>query len=115
MYDGDRSQPGDIEKHFEVWKGRFLSTGSVGSAAKFETALGLSQAADGPPTADGGGGTDAAGPPTTDGGGGGGTDAQAMELTRKISSMKAQIEQLEQRKIILKESIQLPTTNVPLS
>ena len=81
----------------------------------FEIALGLNQAesqasqpgpaaaAAGPPAADGGGGTDAAGPPAADGGGGGGTDAQVIELTRKISAMEAQIEELEQRNGILEE------------
>ena len=73
--DGSSSQPGDIEKHFEVWEGKALRAGSVRGAAKVntpETALGLNRAASqasqpgpaasaaGPPTADGGGGTDAA-------------------------------------------------------
>ena len=76
--EGDSSQPGDIEKHFEVWEDKVLRTVSVRGAAKvktFETALGLHQAASQapqpepaaaaarPPAADGGGGTDAAGPP----------------------------------------------------
>ena len=105
-HDGGSSQPGDIEKHFEVWEGRFLHTSSVGDAAKFktfETALGLIQAASqasqlgpaaaaaGPPAADGGGGgsTDAAGPPAADGcgRGGAGTDAQVIELARVISAI----------------------------
>ena len=66
-HDGGSSQPGDIEKHFEIWEGRFLRTGSVGDTAKvktFETALKLNQAASqasqpGPAAA-------AAGPPTAD-------------------------------------------------
>ena len=121
---GGSSQPGDIGKHFDVWEGRFLRTGSVGDDAKvitFETALGLNQAASqdyqpgpaaaatGPPAADGdgGGGTDAVGPPAADGRGrgGAGTDAQVIELTRKISAMETEIEQLEQRNGILEESI----------
>ena len=76
--DGGSSQPGGIEKHFEVWEGRFLRTGFVGGAAEvksFEAVLELNQAANQafqpgpaaaaaePPAADGGGGTDAAGPP----------------------------------------------------
>ena len=32
--DGGSSQPGGVEKHFVVWEGRFLRTGSVGGAAK---------------------------------------------------------------------------------
>ena len=56
------------------------------------------------PVADGGGGTDAAGPPDADGGGGG-TDAQVTDLTRNISAMVAQIEQLEQRNGILEGPI----------
>ena len=78
----------------------------MGTAAKFETALGLNQAASqasqpGPTAA-------AAGPPSADGGGG--TDAQAIDLTLKISAMEAQIEQLEQRNGILQESIQTPNS-----
>ena len=102
--DGGSSQPGDIEKHFGVWEYMVPQTGSVRGAAKakkIKTALGLNQAssrasqpgpadaAAGPPAADGGGGTEAAGPPAVDGGGGGGTDAQVIELTCKISAMKA--------------------------
>ena len=117
---GGSSQPGDIERHFEVWEGKVLRTGSVRGDEKvktFETAFGLNQAASqasqpgpaaaaaGPPTADGGGGIDAAGPPAADGGGGGATDALVIELTRKISAIEAQIEQLEQRNGILCESI----------
>ena len=94
--DGGSSQPGDIEKHFKAWEGRFLRTGSLGGAEKVktsETALGLNQAASqayqpGPAAA-------AAGLPAADDGGG--TDAQIIDLTRKISAMEAQIEQLEQR------------------
>ena len=124
--DGGSSQSADIEKHSEVWEGRILRTGSVGDAAKvktLESALGLNQAASqapqpgnaaaaaGHPAADGGGGgggTDAAGPPTADGDGrgGAGTDAQVIELTRKIPAMEAQIEQLEQRNGILERAIQ---------
>ena len=103
--DGGSSQPGDIEKHVKVWEGKVLRTGSVRGAEKaitFETAFGLNQATSqasqrGPAAA-------AAGPPA-DGGGGGGTDAKVIELTRKISAMKAQIEQLEQRNGILEGSI----------
>ena len=71
MRDGSgSSQPGDIEKHFEVWEGKVLRTGSVRGAEKvktFESALGLNQATNrasqpGPAAA-------AAGPPTADGGG----------------------------------------------
>ena len=97
---GGSSQPGDIEKHFEVSEGRLLRTGSFGDAAKaktFETALGLNQAASqasqsGPAAA-------AAGNPAVDGGGrgGGGTDAQVIELTRKISAMEALIENPNKR------------------
>ena len=123
--DGSSSQPGDIEKHFEVWEGKVLRSGSVRGAAKvktFETALGLNQAASqasqpgpaaataGPPAADGGGGTDAAGPPAADGGGGGGTDTQVIELVRKISAMEAQIEKLEQRNGILEKSTLTPNS-----
>ena len=129
-HDSGSSQPGDIGKHFEVWEGRFLRTGSVSDAAQvktFETALGPNQvasqafqpglvaAAAGPPAADGGGGvTDAAGPPTADGGGRGGadTDAQVTELTRKISAMETQIKQLEQRNGILDESIRIPDSKI---
>ena len=104
---GGSSQPGDIEKHLEVWEGRSLRTGSAVGAAKvktFETALGLNQdvsqaSRPGPAAA-------AVGLPAADGGGGGGTDAQVIELTRKISAMEAQIEHLEQRNGILDESIQ---------
>ena len=82
---GGSSEPGNFEKPFEVWEGRFLPTGSVGDAAKikpFETALGLNQAASqasqpGPAAA-------AAGTPAADGGGGDGTDVQVIELARKI-------------------------------
>ena len=123
--DGSSSEPGDIEKHFEVWEGRFPRKGSVGGAAKvktFETTLGLNQvtsqasqpgpdaAAAGPPAAHGSGGTDAAGPSFADGGGGGGTDARITELKRKISAMEAQIEHLEQRNGILKGSIKIPNS-----
>ena len=112
-----------------VWEGRFLRRGSVCGAAKvktFETTYGLNQAASqasqpgpaaaaaGPPAADcgGGGGTDAAGPPTAGGGGGdgAGTDAQVIESTHMISAMEAQLEQLEQRSRILKESIKTPNS-----
>ena len=105
-YGGGSCQPGDIEKHYKVWKGRVLRTGSVDSPTALETALGLNQtasqtsqpgaaaAAAGPPFADGGSGIDGAGPPTADGGGGGGTDAQAIEFKRKTSAMETQIEQL---------------------
>ena len=106
-HNGGSSQPGDIEKQFEVWEGRFLRTSSVGDAAKFktsETALRLSQAASqasqsGPDAA-------AAEPLAADGGGrgGAGTDAQVIELSRKISAMEAHIENLEQRNRILEES-----------
>ena len=58
-----------------------------------------------PPAADGGGGTDAAEPPAADSGGGGGTDAQVIKMARKISAMEVQIEQLEQRNGIIRESI----------
>ena len=117
---GGSSQPGDIEKHLEVWEGKVLRTRSVRGAAKvktFETGFGHNQAASqaslpgpaaaaaGPPAADGGGGTDAAGPLAADGGGGGGTDAQVIELTRMTSAMEAQIEQPEQRNGILEKSI----------
>ena len=95
--DGGSSQPGDIEKHFEVWEGKVLRKSSVRGAAKAitsYTALGLketaSQVSQPGPAAAGGGGTYAAGPPGADGGGGGGTDAQVIELTRKISAMEAQ-------------------------
>ena len=96
--DGSSSEPGDIEKHFKAWEGRFLRTSSVGDAAvvkSFETAFGLNQsasqasqpgpaaAAAGPPAANGGGGggTDAAGPSAADGRGrgGAGTGAQVIE------------------------------------
>ena len=106
-HNGGSSQPGDIEKQFEVWEGRFLRTSSVGDAAKFktsETALRLSQAASqasqsGPDAA-------AAEPLAADGGGrgGAGTDAQVIELARKTSAMEAYIEKLEQRNRILEES-----------
>ena len=122
---GGSSQPGDTEKHFKTWEGRFLSTGSVGDNAKvktFETALGLNQAASrapqpglfaaaaGSPATDigsGGGGTDAAGSPAAGcgGRGGAGNDAQVTELARKISAMEAQIEKLEHRNGILEDSI----------
>ena len=116
--DGGSSQPGVIER--QVWEGKLLRTGSVGGAAKtkkYETALGFNPAvsqasqpgpaaaAAGPLAADGFGGTDAAGPPAADGGGGGGTDAQVIELTRKISAMVAQITHLEQRNGYIEESI----------
>ena len=68
--DGGSSQPGDIEKHFEVWEGKVLRTGSVRGAAKvktFETALGLYQA------------SSRASKP-----GPAGTDASPIELIRKI-------------------------------
>ena len=76
--DGGSSQPGDIEKHSEVWEGKVLRTGSVRGAAKvkaIETALGLNRASSqasqsGPAAA-------AAGTPAADGGGGGGTDAKS--------------------------------------
>ena len=58
---------------------------------------------------------DAVGPPAADGGGGGGTDAQVNELTRKISAMEAQIEQLEQRNGVLEETFKPPIPNLPLS
>ena len=92
--------------------------GGAANAKTYETASGINQAASqasqpgpaaaaaGPPTADGGGGTDAAVPPAADSGGGGGTDAQVIELTRKISAMKAQIEQPEPRNGILEEPAQ---------
>ena len=88
-------------------------------AKKIETALGHNQAAShapqpGPAAADCGGGTDAAGPPAADGGGGAGTDAQVIELTRKITAMEAQIEELEQRNGILEENLQIPILNLPL-
>ena len=35
--DGGSSQPGDIEKHFEVWKGKVLRRGSVRGAAQVKT------------------------------------------------------------------------------
>ena len=92
---GGSSQPRDIEKHFEVWEGKVLRTGSVRGAAKvktFETALGLNQAASQAPQP--GPAAAAAGPPGADGGGG--TDALVIELTRKAPSMGAQIEQLGQ-------------------
>ena len=100
------SQPGDIEKHYEVWEGKVHRTGSVRGAAKvktFETALGLNRASSKAPRP--GPAAAAAGSPAADGGGGGGTDAQVIELTRKISAMGAQIEQLEQRNGILGGSI----------
>ena len=34
---GGSSQPGDIEKQFEVWEGKVLRTGSVRGAAKVKT------------------------------------------------------------------------------
>ena len=112
--DGGSGQLGDIEKHIPIWEGRFLRTSSVGDAAKFktsETALRLSQAASqasqsGPDAA-------AAEPLAADGGGrgGAGTDAQVIELARKISAMEAQIERIEERNGILEESIQTPNSD----
>ena len=72
-------------------------------AKTFETALGLNQAASqasqpGPAAA-------AAELPGADSGGGGGTDAQVIKMARKISAMEVQIEQLEQRNGIIRESI----------
>ena len=89
-------------------------------AKNFETALGLDQAASqapqsGPAAADGGGCTDAAGPLAADGGGSGSTDAQVIELTRKITAMEAQIEELEQRNGIIKDNFKTLTPNFPLS
>ena len=96
-------------------KGRQHPMGAVSDAVKvraFRNALGLNQAASevswpwpaaaaaGAPTADGGGG-----------GGGAGTDAQVIELTRKIAAMEAQIEQLEQRNASLGEYIKIPNSN----
>ena len=75
---GGSSQPGDIEKHFIVWEGKALRTGSVCGAAKvkiFETALGLNQATS--PGFQPGPAAAAAVPPSADGGGG--TDAQVIE------------------------------------
>ena len=38
------------------------------------------------------------------------SDAQIIELTRKVSAMEAQIEQIVQRNGILRESIQTPNS-----
>ena len=114
----------------KVWEGRFLRTGSVGDTTKtraFKAALGLRKAASQAsqpglaaiaaehPSADGGGGggTGASRPPAADGGvdgGGAGIEALVIELTRKISAMKAKTEKLEQRNGILEESIQNPNS-----
>ena len=69
----------------------------MGDAAKVsaaETASRLNQAAS--QTSQPGPAAAAAISPAADGGGGGGTDAQVIELTRKISAMESQIEQLDQ-------------------
>jgi len=116
-----------IEDHYKAWTGKFLHTGYVLDIQKFETALGLSQgasqafhpgaaaAATGPPAADGGGASQASqpgaaaaatGPPAA------GSDAQVLELTRKISALEAQIERnaksfslLEERNAYLEDSL----------
>ena len=96
--------------------------GGASEAKTFETSLGLNQTASqvsqpgpaaataGPPAAEYGGGTDAAGPTFAGKGSGGGTSAQVIELTHKISAMEAQIEQLEQRNEILTEYIRTPNS-----
>ena len=127
MGDDDGSgQLGDIEKHIQIWVGRFLRTGPVSGAQqveRFEAVLRLRQgaskasqpgavaAAAGPPAADGGGGTGAAGSPAADGGsgtasGGGAPEPRDIEFTRKISALKAKIEQLEERNANLEDSLQ---------
>ena len=83
----------DMAKQLKVWQGKHFPTGQVSDAVNFQNPLGLDQPASqasqpGPAAA-------AAGPPAADGGGG--IDAQVIELTRKISAMKAQVEQLEKR------------------
>ena len=115
-YDGGSCKPEDIGDHFNAWKGRCFRTGCVGNVPKFETALGLFQgaslasqpgaaaAATGHPAADGGGGTAS---------GGGGTDAQVIDLTRKISALEDQIEEFEERNANLEESLQ--SSNFKLS
>ena len=111
---GGSCEPWDIDNHSRVWKGEILRTDSVRGAANlktFNTSLRLNQGASQaiqPGTA-----SAAAGPPAADGGGG--TDAQAIELTRKITAMEAQIEELEQRNANLEESLQLSIPNSPLS
>ena len=92
---GGSFEPGGNDKHSEVWKGKVILKGSVRGAANlnpFNTALGLNQGAS--QASQPGSAAAAAGPPAVDGGGGtasegGGTDAQAIELARKISAMKA--------------------------
>ena len=113
---GGSCEPRDIDKQFKVWKGKVLRTGPVRSAATlktFNTALRLIQgasqasqpgaaaAAAGPPAADGDGGTASVG---------GGTDAGAIELTRKISAVVAQI---EQRNANFEKSLRSPNSKLP--
>ena len=105
---------GDLAKHFEVWKGRHPPpTGPVSDAVKVEAyrnTLGLNQPAS--QVSQSWPAATAAGPLAVDGGGvGAGTDAQVIELARKISAVVYQIEQLEQRNGILDGSICTPNSN----
>ena len=130
--DGGSGELGDIEKHIQIWEGRFLPTGPVRvskQVERFEAALRLRQgaskasqpgaaaAAAGPPAADGGGGTGAAGSPAADGGsgtasGGGAPEPRDIELTRKISALEAKIEQLEERNANLEDSLRSPDSKL---
>ena len=112
---GGSCESGDIDKHVKAWKGRVPRTSSVRGAENvdfFEAALRLNQGAS--QATQPGAAAAAAGPPAADGGGGGtasrggGTDAQVIELARKISALETQIEQLEQRNANLEESLQSP-------
>ena len=109
---------GGFEKRIHNWVGKHLHTGPVLTSERVKRLEAVLRLRQGPPAADGGGGTGAAGHPAADGGsgtasGGGAPKTRNIEFTRKISKLEVKIGQLEERNANLEESLQSLNSKFP--